>query len=91
MSWQIKDEWIHLEQSRHVVVFHNRDTGTEHHLVHEFGLDACPHCGHTTPKDIPDFAQIKTDELKKLNDHHRKVAAYLEKHVNVRRGDGPKQ
>jgi len=91
MTWRIKDEWVETDKSRHVVVFHNPDTKGEHHLVHEFGVLSCPHCGHIKSTDIADFAQIKADELKKLNDHHRKVAAYLEKHVNVRRGDGPKQ
>jgi hypothetical protein len=60
MTWAIKDEWIDLAQARHVVVLHNPDvmvedgkTGqmkpVEHHLINEFKLAACPHCGHLKP------------------------------------------
>ena len=59
MAWEIKDEWIDLAQARHVVVFHNpqvlvpsangagKHVPVEHHLIHEFKLKACPHCGRS--------------------------------------------
>lgn len=62
MAWQIKDEWIDLAQGKHVVVFHNPDVlvpsrsssllsvPVEHHLMHEFKLPSCPHCGHVKRK-----------------------------------------
>ena len=53
MAWKIKDEWIDLAQGKHVVIFHNTDIGAEHHLIHEFKLAACPHCGEVKPTKEP--------------------------------------
>lgn len=88
MTWKIKDEFIDVAQGRHVVIFHNPDTGAEHHLINLFGLDACPTCGHTMATfhgHSADFHKLKADKLNELNDHHKKVAAYLEKHPHVAR------
>ncbi len=93
MSWKLKDEWIDLAQARHVAIFHNPDTSAEHHLIHEFKLDACPHCGVTKvneKQEAIDFHEIKTATLKALNAHHRSLMAYRELHPNVRLASGPK-
>jgi hypothetical protein len=93
MAWRIHDEFIDLPQGRHVVVFHNPDTGAEHQLIHQFHLDVCPHCGHpnVTEEGEPiDFHQIKADTLEALNEHHQKSMAYREKHPHVRLGSEPK-
>ena len=92
--WQVKDEWIDLAQARHVVVFHNPDVlvpgaqpgklvPVEHHLINEFKLTACPHCGQvkTTDTGEPvDFVQVKADTLAALNAHHKTLMDYREKH-----------
>lgn len=75
MAWQIKDEWIDLAQGKHVVVYHNPDilvdagggslTPQEHHLIHHFGVDACPHCGHVKEsKDKRLKASVDGDKVK---------------------------
>ena len=90
--WKIKDEFIDLGRARHVVIFHNPDTGGEHHLVHDFRMPACPHCGVsklTEGKPI-DFKKQKDDTLKALNDHHRSLMQYRELHPHVRLGSAPK-
>ncbi len=93
MAWQIKDEWIDLAQARHTVIFHNPDTAAEHHLIHEFNLVACPHCGvpriDSAWKPI-DFEKMKTDTFAKLNAHHQTVMKYCAQHARVRLGTGPK-
>lgn len=94
MSWKIHDEFIDSEQGRHVVIFKNADTGAEHHLIHHFHMDACPHCGRPNEKhetEPIDFHKVKADTLQSLQDHHRKVAAYREKHPQVRLGAAPKK
>ncbi len=91
MSWKVKDEYLDLAQARHVVVFHNQDTGAEHHLLHEFSLPACPHCGvvQAQPGQLLDFEKVKADTLAKLHAHHRAVMNYREKHLRVRLGSAP--
>lgn len=87
MSWRIKDEFLDLARARHVVIFHNPDSGAEHHLVHEFKLAACPHCGVSKTDaagDPLDFQKIKVDTLAALQAHHKSVLQYREKHPNVR-------
>lgn len=92
MAWKIKDEWIDLRQSRHVVLFHNPDTGAEHQLIHEFNVPACPHCGHPhmIEQKPVDFESIKAEVHAALHAHHRRSMEYHEKHKNVRLGTGPK-
>ncbi len=98
MAWKINDEWIDLGAARHVVVFHNPDVlvgkqPVEHHLHHEFKLDACPHCGHAT-KDKQgisvDFALTRQEVHDALNGHHQLMMQYREKHPHVRLGSGPR-
>lgn len=65
----------------------------EHHLIHEFKLKACPHCGHAKQDEqgIPtDFALTKQEVQAALSGHHRLMQQYKEKHPNVRLGSGPK-
>jgi hypothetical protein len=90
MSWTIHDEFIDLSQARHVVVFKNRDTGTEHHLINLFGLKACPTCGTVKASEPVDFEKLKSDTLATLNAHHRTMLQYREKHSRVRLGTEPK-
>lgn len=93
MAYRQEDEWIDLAQGKHVVVYRNADTGHEHHYINLFGVDACPTCGHgmmTQEGHALDFHQMKIDKLVELNDHHKKVSAYREKHPHVRLGTGPK-
>lgn len=103
MAWAIKDEWIDLAQARHVVVFHNPDVlvaqpngkmaPAEHHLINEFKLAACPHCGQvkTDAKNEPvDFHKTKADTLTALNAHHKQLMAYTGQHRGVRMGTGPR-
>ena len=85
MSWRITDEHIDLARCRHVVIFKNHDTGGEHHLVYEFKLNACAHCGR--PQDqiaAVDFDKVKADTLESLNAHHNQVMEYRAKHPRVR-------
>lgn len=103
MAWEIKDEWIDLSQGHHTVVFHNRDVlvdgddgrpvPVEHHLKHQFKLDACPHCGHAKHNaegEPLDFHKVKTDVHEALKAHHNTMMQYREKHAHVRLGSGPK-
>ena len=93
MSWKIHDEWLDLAASRHVVIFRNSDTGAEHHLIHEFKLSACPHCGRPSSTEetaLADFRKMRDDTLFALQAHHRKVMRYQEQHKNARLGNGPK-
>lgn len=93
MSWSIKDQYIDLTRSRHVVVFHNRDTNAEHHLINEFKFPSCPHCGqvnYTTQQPV-DFNTVISNTLKQLNDHHRTVLQYKESFPQVRVGTEPKK
>lgn len=93
MSWRIKDEFISLAQARHVVIFHNPDTKAEHHLIHEFNVKACPHCGtphHDANGELLDFEKLKAETLAALTAHHAKVMQYRAKHKHVRIGDAPK-
>jgi len=93
MSWKIHDEWIDLAQSRHVVIYKNSDTGAEHHLVHDFKIGSCPHCGRMNGEYAGgpvDFAAAKHDTLKQLHAHHAQVMQYRELHPHVRLGNGPK-
>lgn len=92
MSWKIKEEYIDLAQSRHVVIFHNSDTKLEHHLVHHLSLGCCPACGDVKSSNEPmDFARWKADTLAALNDHHRRVMKYKELHAGVELRSKPKQ
>lgn len=107
MAWQIKDEWIDLSRGHHYVIFHNpevlvppppgvagKHTPVEHHLIHEFKVPACPHCGHvkqTEAGETIDFTEQKNQELAALNAHHALMMAYSGKHRGVRLGRGPKQ
>jgi hypothetical protein len=91
MSWKPKDEFIDLAQARHVVIFHNPDTGAEHHLIHHFALNACATCGHVKEQaETIDFQQVKVDTLAALNDHHKKLMQYREKHPHVELRSQPK-
>ena len=90
MSWQQHDEFVDLAQSRHVVVFKNRDTGEQHHLMNFFSLTKCPTCGNVQPGTPADFDKAKADTLAALNAHHRQSLAYREQHKNVRLGTAPK-
>lgn len=93
MAWQIKDEFIDLAKARHVVIFHNPDTGSEHHLVHHFNLAACPHCGVPkvgSDKNPIDFHQKKAETLAALHAHHQTLLRYRELHPRVRLGTEPK-
>ena len=93
MAWQIKDEWIDLQQARHTVIFTNPDTGAEHHLIHEFNFVSCPHCGQAQPtlqNGKVDFDLIIQATLAQLNAHHQKAMEYYSKHRTVRLGTGPK-
>jgi hypothetical protein len=94
MSWAIHDEFVDFGNFRHTVIFKNRDTGAEHHLIHEFKLHSCPHCGvvKTQPNGEPiDFALLKAETLAALQAHHKTVLQYGEKHVNIRRGSERKK
>lgn len=116
MAWQIKDEWLDLAQAKHVVIYHNPeilvDAGgpkpvpQEHHLIHQFGIEACSTCGHVKhrPKqmmakpeggevEVPaiDFSQVKTDTLEALHNHHQTLMQYRAKHPNVPLRSGPKK
>ena len=93
MSWQIKDQWIDLAQAKHTVVFHNPDTGAEHHLINSMAVPACPHCGapQFSESNPVDFMKHQADTLQALNQHHQRLLAYREKHRHVRLGNGPKK
>lgn len=87
MSYKIKDEFMDLAAGRHVVIFHNADTGHEHHLINHFNVKACPTCGLPKPGangELVDFAQIKADTLAALEAHHKQVMDYRSKHAHVR-------
>jgi hypothetical protein len=91
MGWAVQDEFIDLAKSRHVVVYRNSDTLAVHHLINEFRLNACPHCGVPTGQaPSVDFAQVKSQTLAALEVHHRSVMAYKEKNPRVRLGSAPK-
>jgi len=93
MTWQIKDEFIDLCRARHTVIFHNPDTGAEHHLVHEFKLASCPHCGTLKANAagiVIDMETKKAETLTALHAHHNEVMQYREKHPRVRIGSAPK-
>lgn len=103
MAWEIRDEWINLAEARHYVVFHNKDvlvasdkTGkpmpVEHHLVHDFKLKACPHCGvaKAIEGEAIDFQKTKHATLAALKTHHGTMMDYRAKHPHVRIGNGPK-
>ena len=103
MAWQIKDEFIDLAQAKHTVIYHNPDVlvdygrgklePQEHHLIHDFSLNACPHCGalHPDAQAKPvDFEKKKSDTLAALEAHHRLVRQKLELHPRARLGSAPK-
>lgn len=91
MSWIEHDEYIDLAKCQHVVVYRNRDTKAEHHLVHSFHLLACPSCGSVAADgQILDMNQKKTETLAALNSHYTKTLQYKEKHSRVRIGSEPK-
>jgi hypothetical protein len=85
MSWQQTDEFIDLERARHVVIYKNRDTGAEHQLIHEFMVQACPHCGSIDSQGLKllDMEEKKTKTLASLNAHHKAVMAYRAKYPRV--------
>jgi glutaredoxin len=92
MSWNVKDEFLDLARGRHVVIFHNSDTKAEHHLIHEFNLSACPHCGDVKQAAAPiDFAKLKAETHEKLSAHHRSVMQYRSAHPQVELRSGPKK
>ena len=109
MAWQIKDEFIDLAQAKHTVIYHNPDVlvdygrgkmePQEHHLIHDFSLNACPLCG--APQSVSvgesvgaqeplDFEKKKTETLAALHAHHQLVRKKLELHPRVRLGRAPK-
>lgn len=103
MAWEIKDEWIDLAQGHHKVIFHNPDVlvpagdgkvePVQHHLTHDFKLDACPHCGHAKVNgggEPIDFHKVKTEQHEALKAHHNALMRYRELHPKVRVGSGPK-
>ena len=86
MTWKIHDEFIDLPRARHVAIFRNAQTGGEHHIVYEFGLKKCAHCGRPHEDlngELLDFRKIKDDTLEALNEHHAKVTKYRERHPHV--------
>jgi hypothetical protein len=105
MTWHIREEWIDLAASRHVVIFHNPDVlvedyrgsgkmvPQEHHLIYEFG----PWKDHATgtmkanQPQIEDFAQHKVDTLAALQAHHQLVMQHRDAHKQVRLATGPKR
>lgn len=92
MSWAEHDEFIDLARGRHVVVYRNKDTGQEHHLVNLIHLDSCPHCGAIKQGAEPaDFAKLKADTLAQLRAHHKILLQYREKHPYARLGTEPKK
>jgi hypothetical protein len=96
MAWQITDEYIDLIRSRHVVIFKNPEYGPEHpghHLIHDFRLNVCPHCGtpHQNAIGEPvDFEKVKTETLAALHAHHRVAMQKKEANPRVRIGTKPK-
>lgn len=99
MAWELKDEWIDLPRGRHYVVFHNRDVmvpaydgsqkqiPSEHHLVHDFSLPVCPHCGvpqQDAQGEPIDFETVKAETLTKLQAHHKQVMRIREKSPRTR-------
>lgn len=92
MSWGIHDQFIDLSKQRHTVVFRNRDTGMEHHVLYTLGIHSCPSCGSVRgPHELVDFNKLIAEELVNLNAHHRMVAQHREKHPHVRFGTEPKK
>ena len=112
MAWQIKDEWIDMAQSRHYVIYHNPDilvemkpgvkAPLEHHLIHEFKMDSCPHCGqikvrqNATRKKVVEGQETDEDELLPDIDFHQIKADTLQQlnehhsKVSTYRGQHPK-
>lgn len=92
MSWKEHDEWIDLVRGRHTVLYRNSDTGAVHHLIYDFHLPACPHCGavKVATAEPVDFHTVKANTLATLNAHHQRMLKHKENHSRVRTGSGPK-
>jgi hypothetical protein len=95
MSWQLRDQHLDKALGQHYVTLHEPSTGAEHHLIILTGHDACPTCGHVTPKANTgelDFKALLKNELSALEQSHAQSEAYARKHsIPVLRADGSKR
>lgn len=90
MAWQIKAEYVDAALGAHVIEYENPELLTsegkpqQHHHYVMLKLDACPHCGHITPRQAPDAAvdlkAIKALDMARLNEHHQAMVSHARAH-----------
>lgn len=78
--FEIKEQYIDPHAGMHVIRLHEPETKREHLIQIHLGLDACPTCGHVTPREEFDATAHVAETIDKLNEHHAQVRRYAEKH-----------
>lgn len=77
----LHDQYLDLASGFHVIVL--RDGKKEHIVQIAVGHDACPACGHVTPKDNIDVIDPKAMVAavnEALNKSHADMLDYAQKH-----------
>lgn len=83
MSWKVKEEHADLSLKRHYIVLEESLTGEQHHVAIYLGHDACPTCGHVTPKTETgeiDLKMILEEEIAGLEQSAQQTLAHAVKH-----------
>jgi hypothetical protein len=81
MAYQIQEQHIDLESGFHVIILKD---GKRSHIVQiAIGADACPACGHLTPKD--NLGQIDPKSMvaavnESLNKSQMDMLEYAKRH-----------
>lgn len=75
--------YLHKARGMYVAHLEHKETGSEHKLQIMVGKEACPHCGHVTPKNnLGEFDPNKLHiaEIKQLNEDDRRMSAWASHH-----------
>lgn len=81
MSFSIHEQFLDVASGMHVIEL--RDGKTSHFVQIFVGHDACPACGHLTPKtnlDELDPKALVAEVNESLNKSHDQMRAYALKH-----------
>lgn len=80
MAFEIKEQYLDLHTGMHVIRLHHPESKREHLVQVHVGLDACPACGHVTPREDFDASAHVAETIEKLDDHHAQILAYAARH-----------
>lgn len=92
MAWQVKEQYLDEAMGHHVIHLHDPEVGALHVLQIIVNHDACPLCGHVSPKtnlgDI-DVKAIIAEELQNLEKSRENERSHARTHRLAKmRADG---